>query len=95
VALAINGRRALEVLQDRRIDLVITDLMMPVMDGAELATALRSSAAHRTVPIVLMTSLPSAVPPPRELYDAILTKPFTPDGLLTTVDAIWSKNPLR
>jgi CheY-like chemotaxis protein len=93
VALAINGRRALEVLQDRRVDLVITDLMMPVMDGAELATAIRGSA-HGTLPIVLMTSLPSAVPPPRELYDAILTKPFTPDALLTTVDAIWSKNPL-
>jgi CheY-like chemotaxis protein len=94
VALAINGRRALEVLQDRRVDLVITDLMMPVMNGAELATAIRGSAAYGTLPIVLMTSLPSAVPPPRELYDAILIKPFTPDGLLTTVDAIWSKNPL-
>jgi CheY-like chemotaxis protein len=96
--LAINGRRALDVLQERRVDLVITDLMMPVMDGAELATAIRGSAAHRILPIVLMTSLPSAVPPPRApraLYDAILTKPFTPAVLLTTVDAIWSKNANR
>jgi CheY-like chemotaxis protein len=70
------------------VDVVITDLMMPVMDGAELATAIRASAVHSAVPVVLMTSLPSAVPPPRELYDAVLTKPFTPDALLTTLDTI-------
>jgi CheY-like chemotaxis protein len=88
VTLAINGRIALDLLHNRRVDVVITDLMMPVMDGAELATAIRASAVHGALPLVLMTSLPSAVPPRRELYDAVLTKPFTPDALLTTLDTI-------
>jgi DNA-binding response OmpR family regulator len=88
VTLAINGRVALEVLHERGVDLVITDLMMPVMNGAELATAIRASAVHGTLPVVLMTSLPSAVPPRREMYDAVVTKPFTPNVLLTTVHAI-------
>jgi hypothetical protein len=39
---------------------MITD---PVMDCAELATAIRASAVHGALPVVLMTSLPSAVPP--------------------------------
>jgi CheY-like chemotaxis protein len=84
VTLAINGRLALDALQERSVDLVITDLMMPVMDGMELAGVLRSSQALRDIPIVLMTSLPSA-PTGTERYDAVLRKPFTPDLLLTTI----------
>src|SRR4030095_11072709 len=42
VTLAINGRLALEILAEGQVDLVLTDMMMPVMDGAELATAMRS-----------------------------------------------------
>jgi CheY-like chemotaxis protein len=87
VALAINGRLALEILDERKIDLVLTDMMMPVMDGSELASAMRSSEAYRAIPIVLMTSLPSAIPEERALYDAVLRKPFTPDLLLATLRA--------
>jgi CheY-like chemotaxis protein len=84
VILAINGRLALDALQERSVDLIITDLMMPVMDGLELAGALRSNEALRGLPIILMTSLPSA-PAGTERYDAVLRKPFTPDLLLTTI----------
>ena len=87
VALAINGRLALDILDERTVDLVITDLMMPMMDGAELARAMRNSEVHRHIPILLMTSLPSAVPQTSGLYDAVLRKPFTPDLLLTTMRA--------
>jgi CheY-like chemotaxis protein len=80
VSLASNGRLALD----------ITDVMMPVMDGPELATAIRHSATHRDIPIVIMTSLPS---PPRQqsdLYDAVLRKPFTPELLLSTIEACFA-----
>jgi len=87
VALAINGRLALEVLAERRIDLVLTDMMMPLMDGAELAGAMRTSEAHRRIPIVMMTSLPTVVPQQDGLFDAVLRKPFTPDLLLTTLQS--------
>jgi CheY-like chemotaxis protein len=60
-------------------------MMMPVMDGSELAVTMRKSETYRAIPIVLMTSLPSAVPEERVLYDAVLRKPFTPDLLLTTL----------
>ena len=91
VTLAINGRLALDILGERHIDLVITDMMMPVMDGAELATAMRGSEAHCRIPIVMMTSLPSA-PYTNGLYDAVIRKPFTPELLLTTMQACFAKS---
>jgi CheY-like chemotaxis protein len=92
VTLAINGRLALDILGERRIDLVITDMMMPVMDGAELATAMRESEAHCHIPIVMMTSLPSAAYT-NGPYDAVIRKPFTPELLLTTMHACFAKSP--
>jgi CheY-like chemotaxis protein len=91
VTLAINGRLALERLRERRFDLVLTDLMMPVMDGAELAATLRSSDEHRHMAIVLMTSLPTAIPQQSHLFDAVIRKPFTPAVLLNTLEECWPK----
>jgi CheY-like chemotaxis protein len=85
VTLAINGRLALEILGEGKIDLVLTDLMMPVMDGAELAAAMRDHDRYRATPIIMMTSLPTAFPRPEGLFDAVLRKPFTPDLLLKTM----------
>ena len=83
VSLATNGRLALQILGERRVDLVLTDVMMPVMDGPELARAMREHDQHKTIPIVMMTSLPGgAVPSHPDLYEAVLRKPFTPDALL-------------
>jgi two-component system, chemotaxis family, chemotaxis protein CheY len=85
VTLAINGRLALEILAEGQVDLVLTDMMMPVMDGAELATAMRSDDKHRATPIIMMTSLPTRRHQPNRLFDAVLRKPFTPDLLLETL----------
>jgi CheY-like chemotaxis protein len=86
VSLAINGRLALEVLREREIHLVLTDVMMPVMDGPELARAMRADERHRDIPIVMMTSLAAAVPATPGLYEAVLEKPFTPAALLKVLE---------
>ena len=86
VTLALNGRRALDIVGKRGVDLVISDLMMPVMDGFELATALRASDAFSRIPIILMTSLPTAAPADSGLFDVVLRKPFTPEALLRALD---------
>jgi CheY-like chemotaxis protein len=82
VSLAINGRLALDVLREKEIHVVVTDVMMPIMDGPELARAMREDERHRQIPIVLMTSRRSAMPPAAGLYDAVLIKPFTPAALM-------------
>jgi two-component system, chemotaxis family, chemotaxis protein CheY len=53
---AEDGRDALSRLNGEPVSLVITDLHMPVMDGIELIRALRSSPAHKFVPIVMLTT---------------------------------------
>ena len=85
VTLAINGRLALAILTEQRIDLVITDMMMPVMDGEELARAMRAAEVHRRTPIIMMSSLPTRRDGFGNLFNAVLRKPFTPDQLLATI----------
>jgi CheY-like chemotaxis protein len=91
VTLAINGRLALEILDEGRADLVLTDMMMPVMDGVELAAAIRRHQQYRNTPIIMMTSLPTALPRPAGLFDAVLRKPFTPELLLQTVESCLAR----
>ena len=55
VTRAPNGKRAIEMLAQVRPELIITDYMMPVMDGIEMARSIRATPAYADVPI-LMTS---------------------------------------
>lgn len=91
VTLATNGRIALDVLAERDIHLVLTDSMMPVMDGPELARAMRTDERHREIPIIMMTSLRTAVPSTPGLFEAVLAKPFTPADLMKILDRFASR----
>jgi CheY-like chemotaxis protein len=51
---ATNGQEALEVLKRVSPDIVVTDMQMPKMDGSELITALKSQAATKNIPIVIV-----------------------------------------
>lgn len=60
VVTASNGREALERLAAGPVDLVITDLMMPTMNGFELIGRLAESATLRDVPVVVMSAMARA-----------------------------------
>lgn len=82
---AAHGRRALELARERRPALLITDLMMPQLSGAELIAALRADAAEdgRVIPVILTTAAP--LPSGGHLaVDAYLRKPFD----ITEVEAL-------
>jgi two-component system chemotaxis response regulator CheY len=53
---ATNGKEALDILEKTRVDMIITDLNMPVMDGIELVSAMRSEPAYSHIPVVMLTS---------------------------------------
>ena len=56
VSEAEDGQKALQALQSTKVDLVITDLNMPKMDGVGLIRALRADPKHRSVPILMLTT---------------------------------------
>ncbi len=78
---ASNGARALESIDDRLPDLVITDLRMPVMDGAELVNRLRADARTAHLRVLLWSADPDRDLP----VDAILPKPYGGDPLVRRV----------
>ena len=76
-------------------DLIITDLMMPRMDGAELLRAIKQDEEFRTVPVVVMSSL-SDKPIMRRLMRGgaatFLVKPFSTNQLTIVIEEIFSSN---
>ncbi len=82
-----NGQAALDAISSGALpDIVTTDLMMPVMTGAELIVRLRSQASTAKIPIVVVSGNPEAV---KDLIvDAIVTKPFGAADVAGRVRAI-------
>lgn len=77
VLVATNGRQALDRVAEERPDLVITDFMMPVMDGAALIRALAADHATEGIPVLIMSSMPEATVAERcPRYATFVRKPF-------------------
>jgi CheY-like chemotaxis protein len=77
VLVASNGRQALERAAEERPNVVLTDYMMPVMDGAGLITAMAASAELKDVPVVVMSSLAETTITERcSGYALFVRKPF-------------------
>jgi two-component system, chemotaxis family, chemotaxis protein CheY len=51
-----DGQEALEVLQGQKVDLVLTDINMPKMDGLQLLGAMKASSQWRQIPVVMITT---------------------------------------
>lgn len=91
---AADGLEALNQLRTRSVDLVISDINMPRMDGLELTRALRDLERHKTTPIVLLTteSDPDKKAKGRQAgATAWLVKPFQPEQLLAVVAKVFSR----
>ncbi len=79
-----NGSEALEILRREKVDLVLSDINMPVMDGLEFVRQLRSVENAQGVPVVMITTEGSE----SHVMEAIscgargyIRKPFTPDQM--------------
>lgn len=89
VTAAPDARQALQKLDDAAPQLVVVDFMMPGMNGAELARAIRARPGHATVPVLLVSGAPeSALRPYRDSYDAFLRKPFRLEQFLDAVGGL-------
>lgn len=85
---AVDGQDGLDVLGDDRVDVIITDINMPRMDGYEVIRQLRKNSVHKTTPILVLTT-ESDVDKRNLARDAGATgwmvKPFDPERLIATV----------
>ena len=76
---AQNGEEAIEVLKSQKIDLILMDLMMPVMDGYEATKIIKEDDEYSTIPLIIISALSDkeAITKGLELgADEYLTKPF-------------------
>ena len=91
VMVAVNGREALKLIALHPPTLVITDVVMPDMDGYELCAAIKSDPQLMDIPVVMVTSLTGLQDITRSLEcgaDNFLRKPYDPTMLLSRINYI-------
>jgi len=91
IEFANNGLEAVNILNDKRFDIVLMDLMMPIMDGAEATQCIRNSDNHsnKHIPIILVTTNDFDDDRLRCMEngaDDYLLKPLNIDNLLNKMD---------
>ncbi len=84
VLTAGDGREALALALGSRPDLIITDLMMPAMNGRALRERLRNERLTTTIPVLLMSA--AYQPQPGDDFASVIAKPFDIDELLSHVE---------
>jgi len=84
VAVACDGAQGLARVAERRPDLVVLDLQMPVLDGRGFVAALRADPATRSIPVLLMTGAATASFAGPDV-EAVLSKPFQLDQLVSAI----------
>lgn len=93
---AENGAEALEYLKEQDVDLIVTDLNMPVMDGVSLVRRVRSNPRLQHIPVVVVSSLlnddnKQAL---RERgVEHLIEKPLSPASLSNVIEAIGKDGP--
>jgi two-component system chemotaxis response regulator CheY len=91
VVQAEDGRQGLEVLARQSVDVIITDINMPVMDGIEFIRNVRASGQHQSLPILILTTETSQ--DKRDLGKAAggtgwIVKPFDPEKLISVIHRV-------
>jgi two-component system sensor histidine kinase/response regulator len=96
--IATNGRKALEALREHKPTLVVSDVVMPEMDGYALCRAIKSEPALADIPVILVTSLVDAKDIVNGLEagaDNFVRKPYHDDYLLKRIQHVLLNHELR
>ena len=95
---AENGKRALDILENYRPDIIISDVMMPEMDGYELCRYIKKSETLNEIPFILLTTLSE----PEDVIKGLesgannfLNKPYNEENLLSRIKHIILNDELR
>jgi signal transduction histidine kinase len=94
VTLAENGRAALALLDSSQPDLIISDVVMPVMDGYEFCRTVKNDERFRQIPVILLTMLSDSKDVIYAMVsgaDNFITKPYQGDYLVSRLKKILSQ----
>lgn len=80
-----DGEQALSRLRSEHVDVVVTDYMMPKLDGLALCAAMRDDPQLSRIPVILMTASIRMVPPPGPPIVAWMEKPLLFDKLVARI----------
>ena len=80
ILVAADGQQALQMVRAQRPDVILTDMMMPRMDGVQLIRAVWGDAGLADLPMVLMTAAPASVPSDIGRRVTVVRKPFDLDA---------------
>jgi len=88
--IAINGVSALGLLNSSEFDLVISDIMMPVMTGPEMIASMRETPRLATIPVILTSAEPKLLvqTAAQGVAQATINKPFGPAVLYAHIDRL-------
>jgi DNA-binding response OmpR family regulator len=99
VLAAYDGQRAMQILEKETVHLIVSDIMMPVMDGFEVCNQVKSSINYCHIPVILLTArntLDSRIEGLEKGADAYIEKPFSPKHLLAQIDnLLTNRNKLK
>jgi Response regulators consisting of a CheY-like receiver domain and a winged-helix DNA-binding domain len=93
VSEASDGLEALSLVKSYNPDLVISDIMMPIMDGNEMCTKIKDTIETSHVPVILLTALndkDSIIKGLQTKADKYVTKPFDFEMLMATIENIFA-----
>ena len=88
VITADNAIQALELIGQRRPDLIVSDCMMPFMDGVEFSRRVKADPATCTVPVILMSGAPELHDLASPTYEVFLRKPVLFQRLLQEIERL-------
>jgi diguanylate cyclase (GGDEF)-like protein len=98
VVVARSGKEALSILAEKVPSLVISDVVMPEMDGFEVCSRIRDDERTRNVPIILLTSLSDPLDVIKGLQcgaDNLITKPWDESRIMSRIHYIFANTNLR
>ena len=91
---ATQGAEALEVARERRPDVVVSDIMMPIMSGLDLVVAMKADPDLALIPVLLLSAKAQAADSRAGLQAGAadyVTKPFEPLDLVSRVEAVLNR----
>ncbi|RJG23932.1 hybrid sensor histidine kinase/response regulator [Massilia cavernae] len=98
VRVAGNGKQALDAIRDAKPDLVLSDIVMPEMNGYDLCRAIKTDPALQDIPVILVTALNDAKDIIRGIEcgaDNFIRKPYAEDYLLSRISQMLANRVLR